>query len=926
MKITEMKINGVSEPIGYLFDYLVATWKVTDTKAEYPDKSILEVSTDIDFKNIIFEDNAAISTGTSIEIDLKPRTTYYYRVKVIGDNKEEAIGVSFFETGKMGETWKADWIAANDKSIHPVLCKKFITKTDMDIKKARLYISGVGLFEAYINNEKVGNEYLTPYVTNYEKGIQIITLQAERYLKKGSENKLEIYLAKGWYMGTFGLEGTSENYGNKMAAIAELHIEYDGAEEIINTDDTWLYKGSDFEDTGIYLGEILNRELFENKKNELRRVEVINDPQENDGTRNLVKTKLRDRLSLPVVVKNELCVNEIIHTPAGETVVDFGQNYAGFVEFEADFPKGTKIVLDFGEILQKGNFYNANYREAKSEYVYVSNGQKETVSAHFTFFGFRYMKVTGWPGEIKKTDFIGKVLYSNIDRTGFIDTGNTKINRLYENTLWGLYSNFIDMPTDCPQRNERLGWTGDAQVFSSTATYHMDTLAFFKKFNKDLRDEQEILDGAVPNFVPNIGHKLDAGPIWGDVATFEPWNIYKAYGDKKFLESAYPMMKDWVDYIDRQDLRRGKRQYINDFSFTFGDWVALDGPTETSFKGSTEDAYLSTMYDYRSAVIVSEAAEILGFMEDACKYKEHALNIREAIINEYFTPSGRLAMDTQTGILVALKFGIYKDKEKLIIQLKNRFKKDLFKIKGGFVGATMMCTVLGDNGMSDIAYDFIFNEEFPGWLYEVNLGATTIWERWNSVLPDGTISPTNMNSLNHYSYGSVEEFMYAFAAGIRPETEGYSSFVIDPHPDIRLGYLKASYNSISGNIVSEWEILENGDIHIHVEVPFGTKAQLILPGASKDNIRKLKAGEYDITYTPDISYKKPYSWDTRLSRISQNKQAMEIISKELPQLAGMAQDAESRCNTFRDLSHMGFLGVDIEKLKKVVSKIENLTE
>ncbi|WP_026523992.1 family 78 glycoside hydrolase catalytic domain [Butyrivibrio sp. MB2005] len=922
MLIKEMKINGVKEPIGYLTEYLTATFKITDTKSHKADICRLEVAQDENFDDIIFTEDNASPIGTAINIELKPRSRYFFRAYVKGDMGDEATGISFFETGKMEDEWAADWITAGKGDLHPILRKTFTT--EKDVKRARLYICGVGLFEAYLNGEKVGDEYLTPYVTNYEKGIQIITFPVEKYLQGGRENALEIYLAKGWYMGTFGLEGTKENFGNQMAAIAELHIEYEAGSELIKTDGSWEYRGSDFEDTGIYDGEVLNRTLWDGKENEWKSVSVISEPQDDKGTANLVKKNLRDRLSIPVVVREEINAKEVIATPSGESVVDFGQNFAGFVEFKADFPKGTRIVLNFGEILQKGNFYNDNYREAKSEYVYVSGGEKETVRAHFTFFGFRYMKVSGWPGEISTKYFTGKVLCSDVERTGFIETGNAKINRLYENTLWGLYSNFIDMPTDCPQRNERLGWTGDAQVFSATATYHTDTLAFFRKFNKDLRDEQELIDGAIPNYVPNIGHKKDAGPIWGDVGTIEPWNLYNAYGDKEFLRSAYPMMKDWVDYIDREDAKRGERKYINDFSFTFGDWLALDGATETSFKGSTEDAYLSTVYDYRSAVIVADAAKILGYEQDEMKYRAHAEKIREAILNEYFTPNGRLAMDSQTGILVALKFGICKDREKLISQLKARFKKDMYKIKGGFVGATMMCTVLGENDMSDIAYDFLFNESFPGWLYEVNLGATTIWERWNSVLEDGTISPTGMNSLNHYSYGSVEEFMYAYAAGIRPKTAGYREIIIDPHPDVRLKFLNASYNSVRGKIVCEWKIRDDGDISLHVEIPFGTHATLHLPGNSSEPVKELESGVYDITYTPDRDYRKPFGWDCRLSRLAGNADAKNILKKYVPPLAGMMHDPETACNTFRELSHMGFLPIDPEGLKKAVAELEEV--
>ncbi len=926
MKIQEVKINGVSDPIGFYLENVICSWKVTDTKSQKQKNAKIEVSLDEDFEQIFYckEGQDLKQQGEKLILDLKPRTTYYYRVTVTGDQGDSAVSETcIFETGKMQEAWQAQWIAAaKEDTFHPVLRKVF--SVEKPVRRARIYGTGVGMFELYLNGKKLGNEYLAPYVNQYETNIQVLTFTADG-LEQG-ENTLEFLLGKGWYMGLFGLELQKNNHGDRMAAIAELHIEYeDGSEEVVCTDESWEYQGSLIEDSGIYDGEIFDELLWEGKKNPWKPAAVLERPEEDEGTKNLEKSHLMDRLSLPVLAMEELEVQEVIQTPAGETVLDFGQNFAGFVEFDADFPKGTKITLECAEILQEGNFYHGNYRDAESKFTYVSDGTAKKIRPHFTFFGFRYIRVTGWPGECKKEAFIGKVLYSKIERTGYIKTNHEKINRLYENTVWGLKGNFIDMPTDCPQRSERLGWTGDAQVFAPTASYHMDTRAFFHKFMKDLRDEQKFLDGGIANYVPNIGHKPDCGSVWGDVATFIPNVLYQYYGNMEELEYCYPMMQDWVEYIDRQDAARG-RQYLYNFGFHFGDWLALDGSTPTSFKGSTNDDYVASVYYYRSVQIVREAAERLGKDEDAKRYKELEEKIYAAVLQEFYTPSGRLAIDTQAAYVIALKYHVYIDRQKVIDQFKLRLKNDCNQIKCGFVGAPLLCTVLAEAGLFELAYDFLLKEGFPSWLYSVNLGATTIWERWNSVGEDGTISDTGMNSLNHYSYGSVMEFVYAYAAGIRPLEPGFAKAVIAPHPDIRLRRLECSYHSVSGNYVCNYEICEDGKMHVQVEVPFNCEAVVELPGYTEKSMT-LGAGTYEYSYVPKRDYRKPYSKDTTLNRLAADGKAMGVLAKYAPAIAGIAAsgDPELGANTLEDISYKGFLPFEPEKLQQAITELSDMT-
>lgn len=533
--------------------------------------------------------------------------------------------------------------------------------------------------------------------------------------------------------------------------------------------------------------------------------------------------------------------------------------------------------MEFGEILQNGNFYHDNYRAAESKFTYISDGVRREIRPRFTFFGFRYVKVSG----LKSVDascFEGRAIYSEMEQTGFIHTGNEKINRLFSNSLWGLRSNFLDMPTDCPQRDERLGWTGDAQVFCTTAGFHMDTRAFYHKYLKDLRSDQMRNHGGVAIYLPNTAGSLTAG-IWSDVAPFMPRMLYDYYGSKKLLQQHYPVMKDWVDFVHRADCARGKKN-LYDFGFQFGDWLALDGATEQSTFGRTDNGFICSNYYYASTRYVAEAAKVLG-LKEAEEYEARAEAIRQAILEEYFTSTGRLSIDTQTGYLVALKFGVYKDKKRLIDGLQNRFKMDLNRLKGGFVGSTMMNCVLAENGMVDKAYDSLFFEGFPGWLYAVDLGATTIWERWNSVLPDGSISGTDMNSLNHYSYGSVVEFLYRYAAGIIPTEPGFRKVKIAPAPEIRLGHLECSYDSVCGKYVSNWRIEADGKLNFHIEIPFGCEAEVYLPEQER---KILTAGNYDYQIETSKNYRALYSAFTPYERLFADERVAELLKKHVPEV------------------------------------------
>ncbi|HAJ15029.1 MAG TPA: hypothetical protein DCL24_01900 [Erysipelotrichaceae bacterium] len=912
----DVRINGYKNPIGYQLDDLRVSWVVEDARGSVQKNATIEVSEDEDFKNVIFEKTGSSlsQTGEPLNLSLKPRIRYYVRVRVETDQDDQGTGVTFFETSKMDEPFTGRWIASKEKDIfHPEFLKTF--HLHKDIQSARLYISGLGMYYALLNGQQVGNEVLTPYYSDYHTEVQYQTYDITQQLQQ--DNTLTVMLGNGWYKGKFGLARQENNFGSRFMMIAEIHILYcDGSEEVIASDDSWLYHSSCVESSSIYDGEVINY-LQNHQEKEWTKPEYISP-----------EGRLVARYSLPVVEKDELSVKDVIITPKNETVLDFGQNFAGYVSFNTYLPKGTKIILDFGEIMQDGCFYNANYRDAKSQFVYISDGRQECVKPHFTYFGFRYVRVTGWLGSVNKDDFKGHAIYSDMPTTGHITTGHEKINRLFLNALWGQKSNFIDFPTDCPQRDERLGWTGDAQVFTGTACFNMYTAPFYHKFMHDLRVEQEKYDGIVPGVIPVLDPN---GPIfssiWGDIATFLPTELYEHYGDQTTLRQAYPMMKDWVDKITREDQKRGQ-QYLYNFGNQLGDWLALDGRTEQSMNGGTDEYYIGSNYYAMSVQKVANAALLLGYSDEASYYLDLYDHICQAILHEYFTPSGRLSIDTQTGYLVALYSGIYSNREKIIEGIKTRFYKDCYKLKGGFVGAPIMCKVLAENGLSDLAFYFLLNEDYPGWLHCVDLGATTIWERWNSVLDDGHLSGTMMNSLNHYAYGSVIEFLYRDVAGFKPLAPGCQKVEIAPLINQKLKHMHMTYDSPYGQWDISWQIKDNGKLHVSITIPFNASATLILPCHPKGEIGTLTSGTHVFEYMPVEDFRARYTKKTLFNDMMKDPEAMKIIERMSPLLqyfltTGNEDFYYESLDTLMGMSYLGFKQEEVLALGHELVKLHD---
>ncbi|MCC8065572.1 MAG: glycoside hydrolase family 78 protein, partial [Clostridiales bacterium] len=703
------------------------------------------------------------------------------------------------------------------------------------------------------------------------------------YLNAG-ENEICIWLGEGWFKGLLGFDGGfTDIYGDRLYAIAELYLKnQDGETLAVRTDDTWESRISPVIFNNIYDGEVYDarREYWSASAEECRETGAVELASPTDEQRDKILPcgPLTDRYGLPIVKKESFAVKELIHTPKDETVLDFGQEITGWVEIDCDFPEGTKITLSAGEILQNDCFYRENLRTAKAEYTYISNGKKALVRPHFTFYGFRYMKVEAEAPEcgntsscdsdtraealsasVRAEQFTAWHLRSDFDQIGQIETGNAKVNQLFSNALWGQKDNFLDVPTDCPQRDERLGWTGDAQVFSETACYNMYMPAFYRKYLWDMRAEQSILEGSVPNVVPRLkqGMVAEHGSCpWADAGVIIPWNVYQHYGSKTLLAETYPGMKAWVDCQRKREEAIEGPHLVKD-GFHFADWLALDNDQPGPF-GATDPLYIASAYYYRCADIVAQSAKILGY-EEAEEYRELADAIKKAVREKYFDENGLCVCETQTGSAIAISFGLTETTISTDMQeckakvaaddapvhleehsvrsfmqqegeaLESRVKANNDHLNTGFVGTTMLCPALTATGHNDTAVTLLLNEDFPSWLYSVNLGATTIWERWDSVGPDGTISAEGMNSLNHYSYGSIEAWMYGYVCGIRPAAAGFRRAILEPHPDQRLQFAKGKLETAAGLYESSWSYDESGNVTYTFTVPFNAEAELRLP-------------------------------------------------------------------------------------------------
>lgn len=784
---------------------------------------------------------------------------YYWQVRV-WDNRGKQTKwseVATWETGLLsGDDWKARWIEMEGDTLRyspsPHFRKEFsLGKT---IANARVYVTAHGFYELHLNGKKVGDQVLTPGWTSYGKRLQYQVFDVTSMVKKG-ENAIAAALGDGWYRGTLAWGNNWAVFGKQLGLLIQLKITYtDGSESIIVTDGSWKA----YNDGAIRMSDLYNGETYDARK----KLTGWSQPGYDDSR--WVNVKVADYKNnlissegSPIRKIQEIKPIRVFKTPKGSTVVDMGQNMVGWVRLKVKGEKGTVVTLRHAEVMDKfGEFYTTNLRAAKCQLTYTLAGSGDEVyEPRFTFMGFRFVEVSGFPGELTTDNITGVVVHSDMAVTGSYESSNKLINQLQHNIQWGQKGNFVDVPTDCPQRDERLGWTGDAQAFCRTAAFNMDVSSFFTKWMKDIAADQKP-GGEVPDVIPDVLNKQDATTAqpsagWGDVAVIAPWTMYLVYGDKQFLSNQYESMKAWVEYIRK----KAGDDYIWKGGSKYGDWLYYHPPVNnhTEPDGHTEKDFIATAFFAYSSNILAAAAEELGKTDDAKFYSDLYKKIKDRFIYEYVTEAGRVGTNSQTSYVLALMFNLLpanlqKNAAELLVEdIKSRRNH----LSTGFLGTPYLCHVLSSNGYSDVAYDLLLQETYPSWLYPVKMGATTIWERWDGQKTDSTFQDPGMNSFNHYAYGAIGDWMYRVSAGIETMSPGYKNLLLQPHPSKKLEFSRASFESSYGKVESGWERKGN-KIIVTIQVPANTKATIKLPVKSESEVMENGKSISSISYFTDF--------------------------------------------------------------------------
>ncbi len=845
-------------PVGIDIEQPRFSWQIKSG-----DKNVLQTAYEIRVATSIAElehsnthlwSTGKVESSESVNIDydgpeLKSMQRAHWQVR-IWDNKgnvSEWSDPAYWEMGILEqESWKAKWITLPDEKKVNGLRPAHYYRNDFSIAKkvhsARVYVTSLGLYKLFLNGEKVSDDLFTPGWTSYNKRLQYQTYDVTSLLKKN--NAFGAMVGDGWYRGYIGWKDQHNYYGDQLALLLQLQIEYaDGSSEVIVSDENWKVN------TGAIIGsDIYNGELYD------ARLEIKGWAGEGFNDRNwanadvLAHTKktLVSPQGDPVRAIEELTPIELLTTPKGEIVMDMGQNMVGWVRIKMQGNKGDTVRLKFAEVLDKnGNFYTENLRSAKATDTYVFKDNKAVVyEPSFTFHGFRYVKFEGFDQFPDLTDVKGIVVHSEMKPTGTFSCSNPLINQLQHNIQWGQKGNFLDVPTDCPQRDERMGWTGDAQVFSMTAAYNFDVAAFYTKWMKDVLADQ-LSNGKVPHVIPDVLKGNGGATGWADAIAIVPWTVYRIYGDTRILEESYHGIASWVNYMED----RAGSDYLWTGDPHFGDWLAF-ASTSSSYPGATtEKDLIATAYFYYTTNLLSKIATILGKTADAATYKKLAENIQPAFNDEFVTPNGRLVSHTQTAYAMALSFGLLPDH--LVHKAADYLAQDVEKFRHlttGFLGTPLLCETLSDIGRDDLAFMLLNRTKYPSWLYPVTQGATTIWERWDGQKSDGTFQDVGMNSFNHYAYGAIGEWLYSHVAGIAPDPKmpGYKSFYLSPHPGGGLTNVSAEYLSIHGTIKSDWKI-GDGTFIYNIEIPANTEATVVLPSALLSEVRLNGAALDDTT-------------------------------------------------------------------------------
>ena len=841
VEVSDLRVNHLSTPMGVNPEASVSfSWIATATD-KGASQSAYEVRV---FRNgmpvwgsgVVQSEN---STVVPYGGKLHPDSRYSWSVR-IWDNRGRVsnTATSTWQTGLRTEDWQAEMIGEVDK-IRPVNFRCVVTLAKK-IKRATAYITSHGQYEAFINGRRVGDSYMTPGWTSYKKRLQYQAYDVTAMLCSG-KNVVSAVVAPGWYTGMGGYR--RGKYGNDVALMMQINIEYTNGEKVVLvTDESWAMSAT-AKASGVVYNDIYNGESIDARMiDESWTTTAYADEREWVKAQKVAfdKSLLISTVNEQVKAQTPIKPIKYIVTPKGEKVLDFGQNIVGWERVKLQGKAGDTIRVYHAEVLdENGNFYTTNLRRAKATSTYIMDGgAKREFVPSLSFYGFRYLKVDGVEGDLCLEDFEAVPVWSNFDNVGSFASSNPLINQLQSNIWWGFHDNFLDVPTDCPQRDERIGWTGDAQVFFRTASFLGRVDNFFAKWLADLHADQ-YEDGQVPNGIPIIfKSKWGARACgWSDAATIVPWQHYMAYGNKRILEQQYESMKRWVDFLIKDSTDNGL--LINSGNH-YGDWLSYSVPNDLHGISAISSKHLvAQCFFAHSLDNLVRAAETLGRVADVAYYKDIASKVRKAYQDEYVTPNGLISSDTQTAYVLALHFDMLPEnmRKQALERLVRNIEKYKNHITTGFLGTPYICEVLTNNGRSDVAYKLLLQESCPGWLYQVKKGATTIWERWDGLREDGSIPDNGMNSFNHYAYGSIGDWLYRSAVGIREAAPGYKRIVVKPHVGGDFESMEASTVTPYGKVAAAWKAKENRLTELSVEVPFNTTAEVLVPAKSAEAVQ-----------------------------------------------------------------------------------------
>ena len=784
--------------------------------------------------------------------------------------------------------WTAAFLAHPDAPDDSRGTVRFRSEFDIDkpLRSAVLSATAHGVYEVVLNGRLTSDEVLAPGWTSYDSRLLFQSSDVTSLLREG-RNVLGATVAEGWYRERFGFDGDfSVFYPGPVALSSQLHLEFeDGSTQTVTTGEGW---------TATRTGPTVSASIYQGETYDARLEDRAFDDADTalpDAAPVAVLDAAAERLvpsAVPPVRRIErVPVTEVLTSPAGATIVDFGQNLVGWLELDLDLPAGTEVTLRHAEVLENGELGTRPLRFAAATDRYIAAGGRRTWSPRFTFHGFRYAQLDGLPGDLDPASITAIVVHSDMQRTGWLETSDPMLNQLHSNVVWGMRGNFLSIPTDCPQRDERLGWTGDIQVFAPTASYLYDVSGFLRSWLRDLAIEQ-LPDGSVPFVVPSM-LPVDPPPAaaWGDAATLVPDTLFARYGDPSVLEDQYASMRAWVEAVRE----RAGDDHLWTGDFQFGDWLDPSAPPHNPAAANTDADLVATAYYYRSTERLAAAAELLGRASDAAEYGILAADIRAAFAREYVTDAGRLMSDAHTAYALAIVFGLLdgERRQRAGDRLAELARAYGYRVRTGFVGTPLVCDALAATGHVDTAYRLLLERGNPSWLYPITMGATTIWERWDSMLPDGTINPGEMTSFNHYALGAVADWMQRAIGGIAPAEPGYRVIDVRPLPGGGLTSASAALDTGYGRVETDWKVV-NGWFSLRLTVPANTEAVVVLPGQERE--LRVGSGRHDWSVPLPREQKKTrrLSMDSALAEIADDpeaKAALESLFAEIGYFIGL---------------------------------------